>query len=593
MRTMIISAAIIAAISASAFGLEVDVDEISSTKRIQFINYAGKPGRSDSEYQVKAIGRGLAEGTRRTGESGRFSLYGKYSIIRAVSKEEPEKFSADIISIDKKARIGHIDNVRRIIAGYLESRYDYSRKNARTLAVFATFYNAVYRGRLDYLGSKYKSVVMKHLDAKNAGLSTKYYEWPGMTRIVIPLTEQPQTGKLDSIDPFVLSDERVRKAVREDEKTLEDRRDLIGIKEKTLDRERKASREEKEKLAEEKKELEKEKKRLDRDREDQERKKRETERARKELEKEKEKVRELKEPEEKKKEEAKLAREEEKLKREEEKTAREDKRIRDEERRLKEKKEEQSKKSERITEKEKETAKKEKALKEEKKELAKDEEKKEIKKGSEKARTSLEKKAEELEKKEKELAKREDEIRDKEPDKSIYAQKLYYMKIREYLEDGHYNNEMYMINAATRRVEFKSPVENICGSRYDVYSGGVAVITHLGGHQTAHRLTLLDTKTLAVVKNGDDDIFWRSFVEIREGSIYCICIEKGEYYLGRYDASLRRTARSAVAVNKDTFISFYDEFIYINRYDKKILCLKKEDLSLIDIIEPTVPAKRR
>ena len=153
MRTMIISAAIIAAISASAFGLEVDVDEISSAKRIQFINYAGRPGRSDTEYQVKAIGRGLAEGTRRTGEGGRFSLYGKYSIIRAVSKEEPDKFSADIISIDKKARIGHIDNVRRIIAGYLESRYDYSRKNARTLAVFATFYNAVYRGRLDYLGS--------------------------------------------------------------------------------------------------------------------------------------------------------------------------------------------------------------------------------------------------------------------------------------------------------------------------------------------------------------------------------------------------------------------------------------------------------
>lgn len=593
MRTMIISAAIIAAMSIGAFGLEVDIDEITSVKRIKFINYAGRPGKADAAYQVKAIGRGLAEGSRRIGESGRFSFYGKYSILRAISKEEPERFSADIISIDKKARIGHIDNVRRIIAGYLESRYDYSKRNARTLAVFATFYNALYRGNLKYLSSKYKSVVMKHLDAKNAGISTKYYEWPGMTRIIIPLTEQPQTGKLDSIDPFVLSDERVRKAVREDEKTLEDRRDIIGIKEKTLDRDKKAVGEEKEKLGEERKELEKETKRLDRAKEDQDRKKREIERAKRDLEREKEKAREIKDAEEKKRQESKLARKEERLKKDEEKTAREEKKIKEEEKRIKEKKEGQGKKAERIKEKEKETAKKEETLKEEKKELAEDEDKRELRKGSEKARTSLEKKAEELEKKEKELAKREDEIRDKEPDKSIYAQKLYYMKIREYLEDGHYNNEMYMINAATRRVEFKSPVENICGSRYDVYSGGVAVITHMGGHQTAHRLMLLDTKTLAATKNGDDDIFWRSFVEIREGSIYCICIERGEYYLGRYDENLKRTARSAVAINKDTFISFYDDFIYINRHDKKILVLKKSDLSLIDVIEPTLPAKKR
>ena len=73
-------------------------------------------------------------------------------------------------------------------------------------------------------------------------------------------------------------------------------------------------------------------------------------------------------------------------------------------------------------------------------------------------------------------------------DKNIYANKLYYLKIKEYLDGGHYNNEMYMIDAATMKVMFKSPAEYICGSRYDVFSGGVVVITHRGSHTMGHRL---------------------------------------------------------------------------------------------------------
>jgi hypothetical protein len=63
-------------------------------------------------------------------------------------------------------------------------------------------------------------------------------------------------------------------------------------------------------------------------------------------------------------------------------------------------------------------------------------------------------------------------------------------------------------------------------------------------------------------------------------------VDKGKYYLGRYDGALERTALSQEAVSENTFISFYGEYVYINRHDKKILVLKKDDLSLVEVIEP-------
>jgi hypothetical protein len=191
-----------------------------------------------------------------------------------------------------------------------------------------------------------------------------------------------------------------------------------------------------------------------------------------------------------------------------------------------------------------------------------------------------------LEEKEKELDKREDRLRSKELEKNIYGDKLYYLKIKEYLEGGHYNNDMYMINASTRKIMFKSPVENICGSRYDVFSGGVVIITHRGSHTSGHRLTLIDRDTLQAKIYGSDNVFWRSFIEIRDGFIYAITYDNGTHYLGRFDADLKLVAKSKERINENTFISFWDNYIYINRADKTIIVLNKEDLSIIDEVKP-------
>jgi len=191
-----------------------------------------------------------------------------------------------------------------------------------------------------------------------------------------------------------------------------------------------------------------------------------------------------------------------------------------------------------------------------------------------------------LEAKEKQLDEREDKLRTKEVDKSIYADKLFYLKIKEYLQDGHYNNEMIMIDPSLRKILFKSPELNICGSKYDIFSKGVVVITHKGSHSIGHRLTLLDRNTLEPIIYGNDNIFWRSFIIIKDDTIFAIVIDNGKFYLGKFDTNLVLISKSSEEVNENTFISFWNNYIYINSRDKTIMVLDNKTLQLIDSIKP-------
>ncbi len=518
--------------SGSAMALEVDVDEIR-TKRVEFINYRGDTKKADPLREIEDIGKQLSRGG--DGEPVRFHM--KYSILRAASKDEPERYSADIFYIDRDARVGHIDTVRRITGAYFMNKYGYTRSQARAISLFLTYYNAVHRGDLAYFGSKYKTVVMKNISGQNAGISTKYWEWPGATAMLIPLTEQSKKGKLDSIEPDLLSDKKTIEELRKDRKNIPERKEMTDLRERKLDKD-------KNELKEEKKTIEKKKEEIKKKEED--------------LKKEKEETKKTVEPEKRKEKE---------------------KEIEKKEKKIEEEKKETLKKEEKSKEKEKTIRKREESLKEEKKQIQKDELKRDIEKEPEKAKKKLEEK-------EKELDKREDKLREKELDKNIYAGKLYYLKLREYLDGGHYNNDLYMINASTRKIMFKSPVENICGSRYDVYSGGIVIITHRGSHTSGHRLTLVDKDTLQAKIYGEDNVFWRSFIEIREGFIYAITYDNGRHYLGRFDGNLKLVAKSKEELSENTFISIWDNYIYINRQDGKIIVLNKEDLSFIDEVKP-------
>jgi hypothetical protein len=238
------------ALGAPAGAQQVAEEELKSAgPDIEFENYSGPYARVDTAEEIKAIGFVLAE-------TGRFLT--KYSILRASDPREQGKFEADILSIDPDAKVDHIENVRRILAGYLEGAFRYAAEDARLLARFATVYNAVNRGNVDYFAGKYKAVVLSHLNRQNAGISTRYYEWPGATRLLIPLTAGAAEGKLGALSTTELTEEKVIEELRKQpDQGLEERKDMVELKEREIDEKQAEVQAAEKKLTEEKAELEK------------------------------------------------------------------------------------------------------------------------------------------------------------------------------------------------------------------------------------------------------------------------------------------------------------------------------------------------
>jgi len=229
---------------------ETEIETVQAAA-IEFINYEGPHEVIETVGEIRGIGRPLgaavARGVTRTGEVGR------YMVIHAVDPAVKTGFDADIIVLGEGARVDHIRNLRRIVAGYLESAYGYSAKDADTLSVFITIYNAVYRGRIDYFGGKYKPVVMAELTPEHAGLSVRWDEWAGRSRIVIPLTSRAGAGVLGSIDTTSITDKPTIESLKDESPTagVEERRDVVDLKERGQEEEKAALEAEKARIARE------------------------------------------------------------------------------------------------------------------------------------------------------------------------------------------------------------------------------------------------------------------------------------------------------------------------------------------------------
>ncbi|MCR4580449.1 MAG: hypothetical protein K5681_08885 [Treponema sp.] len=225
--------------SSLAFCLEVDRSElqsISENTTIEFISYTGPHKKIDSAASIKGIGSSMGkvisadrEKQAKTGNAN------KYSVIHAIDPSESGKLDADIIILGADAGVDHINNLRRIISGYLSSAYGYSEEDADTLAVFITVYNAVYRGKLSNAGKKYKKIVLDNVTEANFGLSVNYKDWPGHSEIIIPVYDAANGG-LSSVDTSVISDSKVVNSMKEDDdRNVESRKNMVDIKERESD----------------------------------------------------------------------------------------------------------------------------------------------------------------------------------------------------------------------------------------------------------------------------------------------------------------------------------------------------------------------
>ncbi|MCR4954167.1 MAG: hypothetical protein K6A43_08850 [Treponema sp.] len=264
-------------ISAFSFALEVDEPELKSitNEPIEFISYNGPHKVIDSLAAIKGIGSGLGK-LIVPSQPSQIGDKNKYYVIHAVDEKETGKLDADILFIGKNATVDHIKNLRRIISAYLSAAYGYSEKDADTLAVFITVYNAVYRGNLSTFEAKYKKAVTKNLSAENCGLALNYKDWPGKSEIIIPLYNV--NGGLSTVDTTVISDSTVVDSMKEDDdKNVDTRKDLVDIKEREAEDANKKAQETGKKAEDKQKEANNKKKEADNAKKDAEQAKKDAE----------------------------------------------------------------------------------------------------------------------------------------------------------------------------------------------------------------------------------------------------------------------------------------------------------------------------
>jgi hypothetical protein len=184
--------------AAAAWPQELAKDELGTTARrtFSFRTFYGPQSVTQSAEEIVGIGKVLWRTLSTDGTRGNY--FGKYEVIRAFDPSQTRLLGADIIVLNDDARVNTLENVQRIVAGYLETSFGLGPADAARLGVLITKYNAAHRGDIAYLSQKYSKEVMSHLTVENAGIALSYVEWPGKTRLLIPLGHaangQPNVG---------------------------------------------------------------------------------------------------------------------------------------------------------------------------------------------------------------------------------------------------------------------------------------------------------------------------------------------------------------------------------------------------------------
>jgi Borrelia P83/100 protein len=239
-----------------AYGLQVDKDELNKGQgsNIVFINYVGPHSRIDTLDEIFGIGRALG---RNVGDkTAEFTYAGRYRVIHAIGAADATLLDADIFVIEASAEVDDVTNIMRAVAGYLQAAYAYSQADAMVLARFVVYYNAVFRGDMKYLGSVYKGVVMGYLSPDNAGIGTKYTDWPGKTRMVIPLSGGAQKGSLSAVGAGQLAAPKVIENLQSQPgKALPERKDLTELQQKGIEQGQQQVAGQQEKMQQEKQQL--------------------------------------------------------------------------------------------------------------------------------------------------------------------------------------------------------------------------------------------------------------------------------------------------------------------------------------------------
>ena len=221
-----------------------DVLKNAALQKIHFIDYVGPVSVYNTREQIIGIGRRLGE-QRLTSQGPVGGPY--YKAWRFHDAQSP-LLSADVLVLEPQASVDTIRNLNWIVAGYLEKAFGYSFDDALLLADFVTRYNAVYRGNVAYFSKMYVPALAAHLTPENAGIALNYRDWPGKTRLVIPLRDTLSQGPAGQVNAEEVSNPAVTKNMTQ-APALEERKKLADLKETEIVKEQKVINQKAEALA--------------------------------------------------------------------------------------------------------------------------------------------------------------------------------------------------------------------------------------------------------------------------------------------------------------------------------------------------------
>lgn len=507
---------------------KVDEEELKSAGNdtIVFINYTGPHSKIDSLASIKQLGSNLgtvvAKDTSKATSAGNPA---KYSVIHAIDPEETGKLDADIILVGADATVDHIDNLRRIIASYLVAAYGYSEKDAETVAVFVTVYNAVYRGNFDAYQKKYKKIVLDNLSPSNCGLSVNYTDWPGKSQIVIPLYNV--NGGLSTVDTSVISDTQVVKSMQEDDgKNVESRKEMVDIKEREAENASQKAQEAQKNAVQEQKKLTEEKQKTEAAQQEAETARKEAETAQKKADENPNDAEAQKEAEEKK-----IEAEEKQVAYEEQKTAQEE-----------------------------QQAAADNAVKEAAEQQA-----------------VADKKTSEAQEERKTIAQDQAEVIKKEIENAA-APSVYGIELT---NDATMLSGLIKVNTSTGEVIKSSPVTYIRNrTMFQAGENFVAIAGENKGNGTV-KLVLLSPDTMEIIKESNETVAENSVLVQDSGEYYCIVQDGKISTLAKYDSELNLKLKSSASLKPATPVTIAGQHIVVTGADGNVKVLDKSDLNEI------------
>lgn len=227
--------------SGASLGAQTVAEDVVKGQEIQgieFKNYVGPHKVIESRLAIQGIGADLG---RQVKTGATEADYGRKYRIQRLHDPASDLLSADLLILEAGAGVDHIRNLNWILSAYLQQVFGYAVADSDLLASFITRYNAFYRGQLEYIGTHYIPAVAANVTAENAGLALLWSEWPGKTRILIPLRDSLSKGLGGSLNTEEISNQDiVTQMAQEPGAGLQDRKKLADLKEGEIVQEQRA-----------------------------------------------------------------------------------------------------------------------------------------------------------------------------------------------------------------------------------------------------------------------------------------------------------------------------------------------------------------